>query len=424
MLRAVRARAAQTARAERTNDRASMAESLPILGKKRASRNGSYTESSGFIPLLSPGSQKMASTSPLIPDKAAPLHNTAAIITSINSTDLEEDRARHRRKPRMLKRSDGRSLIRYNLPPQSYLSYISDLFTSIIDAQWWVLFPFFFACYVISFLAFGCAWTALAYSYPDSNTTCVHHVNDFSSALLFSVETQTTIGYGFRYPSSACGMGILLLLFQSVVGLILDSFLLGLMFAKLTRPRNRRKTIFFSDKAVIYDEIVRTLEQDGNGHTLERRRVLEFRIADVRRSQMVEAHVRLQLYWYREPPGGGEAELQQYDLDVGYDTGKDRLFLLTPVTVRHLISETSPLHGLSREDLASSQLELVVILEGIVEATGLTAQVLWSYTSDEIIHDSVFQPMSYYKQSSREWVVDFTKLSDVRRITAGRNSHC
>ena len=267
---------------------------------------------------------------------------------------------------RLVKRSSGRSLVQHlNLPPQHRIGFWRDFFTTIVNSRWYCLIIFFSALYVTSWLVFGGIWLGLNAAFAreeGGNSTCLTHVGDFSSAFLFSIETQMTIGYGFKYIANECMSAIVLLIVQCVLGLLIDSFLLGLIFTKLSRPRNRRRTLLFSDCAVIRREA-------------GEERVLEFRIADVRRSQVVEAHVRLQLYWYREPPGGGEAELQQYDLDVGYDTGKDRLFLLTPVTVRHLISETSPLHGLSREDLASSQLELVVILEGIVEVTGLTGQV-------------------------------------------------
>ena len=227
---------------------------------------------------------------------------------SLNRIEATEDLPQSRKPSRMVKRSNGRSLVRHHLLPQSYLGYIKDCFTSILNARWYVIVFFFFACYILSWLLFGGFWTILAYTYPDSNMTCVYNVNDFKSAFLFSIEAQTTIGFGFRYPSSACGVGIVLLAFQSVVGLILDSFLLGLMFAKLTRPRNRRKTIFFSSNAVIHDEMVRRVERpQDRGQpvvTLVRQKVLEFRIADVRRSQVVEGHVRLQLYWYHESSDG------------------------------------------------------------------------------------------------------------------------
>jgi hypothetical protein len=273
---------------------------------------------------------------------------------------------------------------------------------------------------------FGCVWTALAYSY-DGNITCVYNVQDFKSAFLFSIETQMTIGFGFRYPSSACAAGIFLIVIQSVVGLVLDSFLLGLIFAKITRPRNRRKTIFFSNKAVIYDEMVEVVEpaRERGGEPVrrkERRRVLELRIADVRRSQVVEAHVRLQLYWYQEPPGGGgRGRLRHYDLDVGYDSGRDRIILLTPVSVLHTISPDSPLRGLTRESLASSWLELVVVLEGIVEVTGLTSQALWSYTSDEILFDREF--VSTVSHRRGRWQVDFSRLSHTLPCSQGDSTH-
>ena len=266
---------------------------------------------------------------------------------------------------RFVKRSSGRSLVQHlNVPPQNRLGYFRDFFTTVVNSRWYCIILFFTALYVISWALFASVWLGLnmAYDAGANSTVCVTNLDDFSSAFLFSLETQMTIGYGFKYITSWCGAGIVVVIFQCIMGLLIDSFLLGLIFTKLSRPRNRRRTLLFSDCAVIRDE--------GEGG----RKVLEFRIADVRRSQVVEGHVRLQLYWYRES-SGGRCDLEQYDLDVGYDTGRDRVFLLTPVSVLHHITEDSPLHGLTHDLLASSQLELVVILEGIVEVTGLTSQV-------------------------------------------------
>ena len=263
---------------------------------------------------------------------------------------------------RLVKRSSGRSLVQHlNVPTQYRLGYFRDFFTTVVNSRWYFIILFFSALYITSWMLFGSAWLGLNAAYDSGNSTCITNVDDFPSAFLFSVETQMTIGYGYKYITNECRAGIFILIIECVIGLLIDSFLLGLIFTKLSRPRNRRRTLLFSNCAVIHDE-------EGGG------KVLEFRIADVRRSQVVEAHVRLQLYWYREL-SGGRCDLQQYDLDVGYDTGRDRVFFLTPVSVYHHITEDSPLYGLTREVLASSQLELVVILEGIVEVTGLTSQV-------------------------------------------------
>ena len=299
---------------------------------------------------------------------------------------------------RLVKRSSGRSLVQHiNLPPNHRAGYVRDFFTTIVNSRWYLLIVFFSALYLVSWLLFGFVWLGLNTAYSSGNGTCVQNVHGFTSAFLFSLETQTTIGYGYKYITSGCGAGAFVVIVQSIIGLLIDSFLLGLIFTKLSRPRNRRRTIVFSSVAVIREE--------GG------QRVFEFRIADVRRSQVVEAHVRLQLYWYRlADPVSGRYEFQQFDLDVGYDTGRDRVFLLTPVSVYHYITESSPLHGITPEELARSYLEVVVILEGIVEVTGLTSQALWSYTGQEILFEHRFVPLVNRRKG--RWQVNFSKLSE------------
>ena len=58
--------------------------------------------------------------------------------------------------------------------------------------------------------------------------------------------------------------------------------------------------------------------------------------------------------------------------------------------------------------MADMDMEVVVILEGIVEATGLTAQALWSYRKNEIVFNRRFVPM--VSRCNGKWEVDFAKL--------------
>lgn len=55
---------------------------------------------------------------------------------------------------------------------------------------------------------------------------------------------------------------------------------------------------------------------------------------------------------------------------MGFGTGADQLFLVSPLTICHEINGGSPFFDLSRRSLADEQFEIVVILEGIVETTG------------------------------------------------------
>ena len=307
------------------------------------------------------------------------------------------------RPERLLRRSNARSIVKYTgLPASGYFGFVKDGFTTLLNSPWyWIIF--FFCCsYCVSWLFFGLVWWGTEEIYQSLyNYTCINNVDSFSSAFLFSLETQVTIGYGFRVIYENCRFGSFVLVLQCLLGLLIDSFMLGLVFAKLTRPRNRRKTILFSDLAVI---------RSVNG-----RRCLEFRIADVRRSQLVEAHVRVTLYWYREDDETGESFLEEHDLDVGYDTGRDRVILLAPVIVRHTITPDSPLFQLTSENILNQDFEILVALEGIVECTGLTVQALWSYTEREVLMDYKFKSMiSRNKNTAKQsWEVNFAQLSNV-----------
>ncbi len=282
----------------------------------------------------------------------------------------------------------------------SVLGYVTDGFTTLINSPWWVVIIIFTASYIVSWLVFAGMWGIVAYVDGHFNNTCLNNVYDFNSAFLFSVETQITIGYGNKYVQNGCGWGIFFLIVQCLVGLLIDSFMLGLIFSKLTRPRNRRKTMVFSDKAVLY-------KKDGDTF-------FAFRVCDLRRSQIVECHIRLVLYWNRLIDPGATSEekryaFEQHDLECGYDSGIDRILLLTPALIHHKITESSPMHDITLSDLNNEDFEVLVIMEGIVEATGLTAQALWSYTNEEIVRDHQF--LSMVRRYRGQWEIDFARVN-------------
>lgn len=63
--------------------------------------------------------------------------------------------------------------------------------------------------------------------------------------------------------------------------MIVAIFQVGIVFAKLSRPKNRAQTLLFSDSAVI-------CQRDGTF-------VFMFRVGDMRKSHIVEAHIRAQM---------------------------------------------------------------------------------------------------------------------------------
>lgn len=134
----------------------------------------------------------------------------------------------------------------------------------------------------------------------------MNNIETFTSCLLYSIEVQTTIGFGFRMMTEDCAEGIFFMCFQSTYGLIMQAFMVGIIFAKMTRPKQRTQTLLFSKYAIIN-------QRDGY-------LTLMFRIGDIRKSHIIGTSIRAQLikpYQTRE----GEV-IPQYitELKVGTDT--------------------------------------------------------------------------------------------------------
>ncbi|KAJ3608410.1 hypothetical protein NHX12_025457 [Muraenolepis orangiensis] len=265
--------------------------------------------------------------------------------------------------------------------------YISDLFTTLVDLKWRWNLLIFILTYTVAWLVMAFMWWVIAYIRGDlshgghdaSYTPCVANVYNFPSAFLFFIETEATIGYGYRYITEKCPEGIILFLFQSLLGSVVDAFLIGCMFIKMSQPKKRAETLMFSQDAVIS-------RRDG---TL----CLMFRVGNLRNSHMVSAQIRCKLIKSRQTPEGEFLPLDQCELDVGFGTGADQLFLVSPLTICHEINSRSPFFDLSQRSLVNEQFEIVVILEGIVETTGMTCQARTSYTEDEVLWGHRFLPV-------------------------------
>lgn len=98
-------------------------------------------------------------------------------------------------------------------------------------------------------------------------------------------------------------------------------------------------------------------------------------------------------------PEGEFLPLDNIDINVGFDTGTDRIFLVSPVTIVHEINDESPFFEIDQKTLETdSDLEVVVILEGMVEATAMTTQCRSSYLASEILWGHRFEPVLFERK--------------------------
>ncbi|XP_071768898.2 ATP-sensitive inward rectifier potassium channel 14 [Centroberyx gerrardi] len=335
-------------------------------------------------------------------------------LSSPSTTSRRATRRSSRRPRQRFVGKDGRCNVTFVNMSERGQRYLSDLFTTCVDIRWRWMLVIFTLSFLLSWLLFGFAFWLIASAHgdlsirlaPSSSASlgtgesgaggesdreavveepCFLQVNSFMAAFLFSLETQTSIGYGFRSVTEECPLAVLAVVLQCIVGCIIDAFIIGAVMAKIAKPKKRNETLVFSDTAVV-------ALRDG-------KLCMMWRVGNLRKSHLVEAHVRAQLLKPRVTPEGEFLPLDNMDINVGFDTGTDRIFLVSPVTIVHEIDDESPFFEMDRKMLeGDSELEVVVILEGMVEATAMTTQCRSSYLASEILWGHRFEPVLFEKK--------------------------
>ncbi|NXR77003.1 KCJ10 protein, partial [Pycnonotus jocosus] len=232
-------------------------------------------------------------------------------------------------------------------------------------------------------------------------------VHTLTGAFLFSLESQTTIGYGFRYISEECPLAIVLLITQLVLTTILEIFITGTFLAKIARPKKRAETIKFSQNAVV-------AQRDG-------KTCLMVRVANMRKSLLIGCQVTGKLLQTHLTKEGESVRLNQLNVDFQVDTSSDSPFLILPLTFYHVVDEASPLRDASLRS-GDGDFELVVILSGTVESTSATCQVRTSYLPEEILWGYEFTP-AISLSASGKYVADFSLFDRVVKVAAPRCHH-
>ncbi|XP_063533832.1 ATP-sensitive inward rectifier potassium channel 12-like isoform X4 [Cydia strobilella] len=102
----------------------------------------------------------------------------------------------------------------------------------------------------------------------------------------------------------------------------------------------------------------------------------------------------------------------QQELKVGADGEEDRLMFIWPMTIVHKINEKSPLYNLSAADMLRERFEIVVMLEGVIESTGMTTQARSSFLPSEILWGHRFETMVTFRKDTGEYEVDYTSFNN------------
>ncbi|XP_062990350.1 ATP-sensitive inward rectifier potassium channel 8 [Elgaria multicarinata webbii] len=339
------------------------------------------------------------------------------VLARIAAENLGKPRIRDRpRKARFIAKNGACNLAHKNIREQG--RFLQDIFTTLVDLKWRHTLVIFTMSFLCSWLFFAMMWWLVAFAHGDMDkpcTTnedvskwkpCVTCIRSFASAFLFSIEVQVTIGFGGRMMTEQCFVAISVLILQNIVGLIINAVMLGCIFMKTAQAHRRAETLIFSRNAVI---AVR------NG-----RLCFMFRVGDLRKSMIISASVRIQVVRKTTTPEGEIIPIHQLDVPVDNPIESNNVFLVAPLIISHIIDKRSPLYEISANDLATQDLEIIVILEGVVETTGITTQARTSYISEEILWGHRFVPIVTEEEGT--YAVDYSKFGNTSKVAAPRCS--
>ena len=213
-------------------------------------------------------------------------------------------------------------------------------------------------------------------------------VGRFAQAFFLSVQTFTSVGYGYLAPTTAYSNTVASAC--ALTGQLTFALATGLFFARFSKPR---ALFAFSDSAIVAPY------EGGKG--------LMFRIANQRNNKMTNLSARVNLSWVDPEVGRRFAELP---------LERDHIdFFPLNWTIVHPIDENSPLHGKSPEEIRRSNVEIMVLLEGHDDTYASKVFRSHSYTCRDFLFDRRFVPM--YRPSKRGYtVINLGKISDTERV--------
>ncbi|XP_071387851.1 ATP-sensitive inward rectifier potassium channel 15 [Centroberyx affinis] len=301
---------------------------------------------------------------------------------------------------------DGHNNVRIDNVEGMVKLYLHDIWTTVVDMKWRYKLTLFASTFVMTWFIFGVIFYFIGMGNGDfedglqsNHTPCVTNVETLTGAFLFSLESQTTIGYGFRYISEECPLAIFTLVAQLVITGLAEIFVTGAFLAKLARPKKRAETIKFSQSAVI-------CRRQG-------KLCLMVRVANMRKSLLIQCQLAGKLLHSNVTEEGEKTQVHQSCVDFYMDSSGDCPFLILPLTFYHVLDDKSPLAGLTAENLQTRDFELLVTLNATMESTAATCQSRTSYVPQEILWGYEFKPVLFSTASGR-YVADFNFFNKVQ----------
>ena len=261
-----------------------------------------------------------------------------------------------------------------------------DFYNWMLTLRW----PPFSVFVLVVYFAANLLFAFLYFIQPGCVAELPH--NSFSDAFFFSVETLATVGYGHFYPATVYGHIVSTL--EIMTGMFGLAVITGLIFVRFSRPSARLE---FSRVLVIAP--------------FKGRPTLMFRVANLRQHAMAEAEFRIMLIRHEDIDEEDDARIF-HALPLQFD----RVILFpAALTIRHLIDEKSPLHGVTAADMERDDYRITVSVICVDTVIPAAVQSQYSYTWRDVRFNERF--VEIYNELDKDIMeVDYGRISDTEPV--------
>lgn len=215
-------------------------------------------------------------------------------------------------------------------------------------------------------------------------------LQEFITGFFFSVQTFTTVGYGFLYPAGMVDNMIAGI--NAFAGWLSFALITGLFFARFSKPQAR---IIFSKQCII------TPFEEG--------KALMVRIANLRNNRITDVEVRMTMTYVENTTGRLIRKYIELPLRL------DKVVTL-PLnwTIVHPINEASPIHGLDQESFKAIKPEILLFIKAYDETYAQQVYAHSSYVHKDIEWDVRFRAM--YEAGPKGTILHLDQISDTEPI--------
>jgi len=267
---------------------------------------------------------------------------------------------------------------------------MSDLYHYFLKMRWIDFILFNAAAYVIVNLCFGSVYFLLGHEGFDGVKSSADF-DFFKECFFFSIQTFSTIGYGYISPTGLAQNIVVAI--EAFSGLISIGMISGLFFSRFSRP----------DSKVAFSNIALLTPYLGKPSLL-------FRLANERGNQIIDAKIQVSFMQDVITPEGNHI----YKLtDLSVIRSRTPVFYLS-WTVCHHIDENSPLFNLTLDEMIRTKAQILILVIGYDDTFNQTVHARHSYHAHDFVKDRQF--VDIIVRTDQGSYVEVDKISKLKPI--------